>query len=90
MSAERIELTVAPGQAGLRLDQFLATPLGSRSHAQQLIDAERVRVNGRATPKRQVVHAGDRVEVDHRDVAAADHRGPDHEAVFLSRSTLTP
>jgi len=64
MTARRIELTVAPEQAGLRLDQLLAEPLGSRSHAQQLIDSDHVRVNGRPRPKRQVVRAGDRVEVD--------------------------
>lgn len=64
MSAERIELTVAPAQAGVRLDQFLATPLGSRAHAQQLIEAERVRVNGLVRPKRALVRAGDRVDVD--------------------------
>ena len=62
--ARRIELTVAAEQAGLRLDQLLAEPLGSRAHAQQLIDADRVRVNGAPRRKRQVVRAGDRVEVD--------------------------
>lgn len=76
MSTKRIELTVAPAQAGLRLDQFLAMPLGSRSHAQQLIDAEQVRVNGQLRPKRQVVHAGDRVEVDQRSAKlSADDAG---------------
>ena len=74
MSANRIELTVPPQQAGLRLDQFLAAPLGSRAHAQQLIDAERVRVNGLRRPKRQLVHAGDIVEVEEpsTDAAPAD------------------
>jgi 23S rRNA pseudouridine1911/1915/1917 synthase len=71
MSANRIELTVPPQQAGLRLDQFLATPLGSRAHAQQLIDAERVRVNGRPRPKRQLLQAGDVVEVEEPPIDAA-------------------
>jgi 23S rRNA pseudouridine1911/1915/1917 synthase len=76
MSAKRIELTVPPGQAGIRLDQFLAAPLGSRAYAQQLIEAELVRVNGRIRPKRQLVQAGDLVAVD--DAApsvAADDAG---------------
>jgi 23S rRNA pseudouridine1911/1915/1917 synthase len=69
MAAERIELTVSPRQSGLRLDQFLATPVGSRAHAQQLIEARLVRVNGRARPKRTLLQAGDRVEVDEQSVS---------------------
>lgn len=69
MAAARIELTVSPRQAGLRLDQFLATPLGSRAYAQQLIDAQQVKVNGRARPKRALLRAGDRVEVEERSAA---------------------
>lgn len=69
MAAARIELTVSPQQAGLRLDQFLATPLGSRARAQQLIDARQVKVNGRARPKRALLRAGDRVEVEERAAA---------------------
>jgi 23S rRNA pseudouridine1911/1915/1917 synthase len=64
MSVEPIELTVGPREAGLRLDQLLSGPLGSRAQAQRLIDAQRVRVNGRPRPKRHVVAAGDLVEVD--------------------------
>src|SRR5438477_223726 len=37
-------LVVASERAGTRLDRFLAEPLGSRSRAQALIDAERVLV----------------------------------------------
>ena len=69
MTPRRLELTVEPGQAGVRLDQFLAGPLGSRAHAQQLIDSERVRVNGAVRLKRRIVRAGDRVEVDEPPVA---------------------
>ena len=57
-------LTVEPGRAGMRLDQFLALPLGSRSQAQSLIDTGRVRVGGRLRPKRHIVQAGEVVEVE--------------------------
>jgi len=56
-------LTVNAEQAGLRLDQLLATPLGSRAQAQHVIESRRVRVNGRGRLKRHVVQAGDVVEV---------------------------
>jgi 23S rRNA pseudouridine1911/1915/1917 synthase len=55
----RLELTVPAGQAGTRLDRFLAGPLGSRSTAQALIEAGRVQVNGAPRPKRQILQAGD-------------------------------
>ncbi len=63
VTGERLEITVAAESAGTRLDRFLAGPLGSRAQAQRLIDAERVRVDGRARPKRHVVKAGERIEV---------------------------
>ena len=53
-----------PAAAGTRLDRFLATPLGSRAHAQGLIDAGRVLVDGRLRPKRHLVQTGERIEVD--------------------------
>jgi 23S rRNA pseudouridine1911/1915/1917 synthase len=74
MSADQLELIVAPERAGLRLDQFLAGPAGSRAQAQQLIDEKRVRVNGQARPKRTLVQAGDRVEVDEPPAPAAPGR----------------
>lgn len=80
MSAERLQLTVSADDAGVRLDQFLAKPLGSRSQAQNLIDAERVRVDGRPRPKRHLVSAGEVVEVDAERAAAA--AGPTSEAPF--------
>ena len=55
MAVGRTEITVSEAQAGLRLDQFLAVPLGSRAHAQRLIDEQLVRVNGRSRPKRALV-----------------------------------
>ncbi len=51
---------------GIRLDRFLAAPLGSRARAQALIDAGRVMVDGRRRPKRHAVREGETVEVDDR------------------------
>src|SRR5437588_11339737 len=64
MAAERIRITVEEGEAGTRLDRLLAEPLGSRTHAQQLIDCGRVRVDGRIRPKRHAVSAGELIEVE--------------------------
>jgi 23S rRNA pseudouridine1911/1915/1917 synthase len=75
MPSAKLELSVTSEQAGSRLDQFLAGPLGSRAQAQQLIDAELVRVNGRPQRKRAIVRAGDRVEVDRPPPAAAPRDG---------------
>src|ERR1019366_5240368 len=65
----RLELKVSSEQAGTRLDQFLAAPLGSRAHAQSLIDAQRVRVDGRPRPKRHLVRTGELVEVEEEQLA---------------------
>jgi 23S rRNA pseudouridine1911/1915/1917 synthase len=59
-----MELTVGPAEAGQRLDALLAEPLGSRSRAARLIERGSVLVDGRPQPKRYVVAAGQRVEVD--------------------------
>lgn len=57
--AERARsLTVGDGDAGTRLDRFLADPLGSRSRAAALIDAGLVTVDGAVRPKRHVLTAG--------------------------------
>jgi 23S rRNA pseudouridine1911/1915/1917 synthase len=68
----RLELTVSAEQAGTRLDQVLAEPLGSRAQAQNLIDAERVRVDGRLRPKRHLVRAGEVIEVQEQAQATAE------------------
>jgi 23S rRNA pseudouridine1911/1915/1917 synthase len=60
----RLELKVSSAQAGTRLDQFLSAPVGSRAQAQHLIDAHRVRVDGRPRPKRHLVRAGEVIEVE--------------------------
>jgi 23S rRNA pseudouridine1911/1915/1917 synthase len=63
VSEDPIELTVPVESAGTRLDRFLAEPLGSRSRAQNLIDAGSVLVDGQARPKRHALSAGARVRV---------------------------
>jgi 23S rRNA pseudouridine1911/1915/1917 synthase len=68
----QLELTVSAEQAGTRLDQVLAAPLGSRAQAQNLIDAERVRVDGRLRPKRHLVRAGEVIEVQEQAPATAE------------------
>lgn len=55
----------------MRLDRFLAQPLGSRSQAQGLIDAGRVRIGGKTVPKRYIVRVGDLVEVSMPQAAAS-------------------
>jgi len=67
--ATTLELEVPDQAAGMRLDRFLAAPLGSRTRAAGLIDAQRVRVDGRSRPKRHVVRAGERIEVDDTEAA---------------------
>jgi 23S rRNA pseudouridine1911/1915/1917 synthase len=57
-------LEVPSDAAGTRLDRFLAEPLGSRARAQALIDAGRVRVDGRPRAKRYVVVGGELVVVE--------------------------
>jgi 23S rRNA pseudouridine1911/1915/1917 synthase len=57
------EGSVGSEDAGLRLDQFLADPLGSRARAARLIAAGLVAVEGRSVPKRHHVSAGERVVV---------------------------
>jgi 23S rRNA pseudouridine1911/1915/1917 synthase len=70
MNAERadpdspVAIRVPDDAAGDRLDRFLAARLGSRTRAQTLIDAARVRVDGRSRPKRHAVRAGEVIEVD--------------------------
>lgn len=76
MSAERRLSFEVPTEAdGTRLDRFLAVPLGSRARAQTLIDSERVLVDGRARPKRHTVRAGERIEVDDRDLVTEEPLG---------------
>jgi 23S rRNA pseudouridine1911/1915/1917 synthase len=73
-----LEVLVSAGEAGTRLDRVLAEPLGSRAQAQTLIDAGRVRVDGRPRPKSHILAGGERIEVELADRAAA---GPSVEEV---------
>jgi 23S rRNA pseudouridine1911/1915/1917 synthase len=66
-----LEIPVPEEATGLRLDRFLAEPLGSRARAQSLIDAGRVQVDGRRRPKRHLVQAGERIAVLEPDPAEA-------------------
>lgn len=61
--AELLRLEASEGDAGERLDSFLAAPLGSRAKAQRLIDAGLVTVDGAAQPKRHKLSVGETVEV---------------------------
>jgi 23S rRNA pseudouridine1911/1915/1917 synthase len=68
-------LDVPASAAGERLDRFLAEPLGSRAHAQRLIDAGQVLVDGTTRPKRHRLAGGERVEVDEADPRPSPERG---------------
>jgi 23S rRNA pseudouridine1911/1915/1917 synthase len=63
---ENRDFTVAPEQAGTRLDRFLATqlPALSRSRVQSFIDEGRVRVNGVAVKPSYRVQEGERVAIE--------------------------
>ncbi len=61
---EARSIRVAEDAGGVRLDRFLAGPLGSRARAQALIDAGRVTVDGRTRQKRHIVQAGELVDID--------------------------
>jgi 23S rRNA pseudouridine1911/1915/1917 synthase len=60
---DRLELSVGAGDAGRRLDSWLAEAIGGRprTHAQRLIEAGQVLVDGEARPKSFRLSAGERV-----------------------------
>jgi 23S rRNA pseudouridine1911/1915/1917 synthase len=64
-ASEAIQLTVPKEAARLRLDQFLARglPKFSRSRLQTLIRSQNVKLNGAPARPRDLVRAGDRIEV---------------------------
>ncbi len=68
--------SVAPEDAGQRLDQFLAEPLGSRARAARLIAAGLVQVDGRSVRKRHQVAAGERVVVEEEALSPVPVSGP--------------
>ncbi len=74
-AAAPVRLEVPANAVGIRLDRFLAEPLGSRAKAQSLIDSERVRVDGRVRAKSHTVAPGEVIEAwpdEHDDVAETD------------------
>jgi len=86
------EFQLAPAEAGVRLDQFLAArvPALSRSRLQQLVKEGFVLVNGRSPKASSKLRAGDHVSRERapglppgedggrqRDAAAEYQRGPD-------------
>jgi 23S rRNA pseudouridine1911/1915/1917 synthase len=62
-SEPEFDQIVDRGSTGLRLDQYLAGPLGSRARAARLIGAGLVTVDGRSAQKRRSVTGGQRVVV---------------------------
>ncbi len=79
------EIRVPPDAAGLRLDAFLAGPLGSRARAQRLLEAGRVRVDGETVPKRRLLHGGETVAVDEPAPAASVAPEPSGELAIPFR-----
>jgi 23S rRNA pseudouridine1911/1915/1917 synthase len=75
-TARSIRVTVPDQAAGLRLDRFLAEPLGSRAQAQGLIDMGLVKVDGRIVRKGHPVHPGQVIEVRQRERGAAVDEAP--------------
>jgi 23S rRNA pseudouridine1911/1915/1917 synthase len=67
-----MELRAGPEARGVRLDAFLAGPLGSRSRAQRLIEAGAVTVDGAPAPKRLRLTGGEAIAVDEAQVRAPD------------------
>ena len=96
MAAGYFEHVVALDEAGMRLDTLLGTMqfLASRSAAARLIDDGLVLVNGADAPKKHVVVAGERIEVevppyDRGDLVAEDIpldiRMEDEHMIVLSK-----
>ena len=71
-----IEFIVSEDDAKLRLDHFLAKrlPQYSRSRLQQLIRSGFVRLNGASTRPRQIVRAGDKIDVRESPVEQIETR----------------
>lgn len=63
---ERVEFVVPPELSGLRIDKVIATiPLiATRSQAARLIQAGRVRIEGRILKASYEAQAGDRIDID--------------------------
>ena len=76
LAASELELVVPDQAAGVRLDRFLAKPLGSRAQAQGMIDAGLITVDGRLMPKRHLVRPGEVIQVSQRERLAISDEAP--------------
>lgn len=63
MSEQVVELTATQEHDGVRLDRVIADICGTRAHAQRLVDAGRVTVDGRQHGKSRPVQAGQQIVV---------------------------
>jgi 23S rRNA pseudouridine1911/1915/1917 synthase len=72
MRRDGLEIVVPPEAKGIRLDRFLADPIGSRAQAQGLIDSDKVRVDGRPARKRHLLRGGEHVIVLPADPATTE------------------
>jgi len=71
-AARALELLVGEDEAGLRLDQALASLAGvTRAQARRWIDEGRTRLDGRSARAAQRVAAGERIEAEPPEVAPA-------------------
>jgi 23S rRNA pseudouridine1911/1915/1917 synthase len=85
MTEPEFDQIVDRESTGLRLDQYLAQPLGSRARAARLIGAGLVTVDGRSAQKRRSVTGGQRVVVlpePEPDWAAAQSTDSGPSALF--------
>ncbi len=80
--------SVGSEDAGLRLDQFLAEPLGSRGARRRLIAAGLVAVEGRSVRKRHQVSAGERVVVQQEAFEALPGFDPAHSATAVAYTVV--
>ncbi len=85
-----LELLVAAGDEGQRLDQYLAEPLGSRTQAARAITEGRVTVNGRPASKRTLVAADDAVAVQAEPVTLSPASGAGDSGVHDRLRGLGP
>ena len=90
-----MRLHAGPDDAGLRLDAFLAEPVGSRSRAQKLIDAGAVAVDGVRAIKSRKLEGDELVTVDEardpervEDLAAAEGPPAAYGVAYEDRHVL--
>jgi 23S rRNA pseudouridine1911/1915/1917 synthase len=86
----KAELVAGPGQAGERLDTVVGglPHVGSRAHAQRLIDAGLVTVNGDLRPKRHRVAAGERIVARLEEQPLSPVQEVPYEVVLEDRDLL--